>query len=134
MVERAQAMIPPPRRRSSPFAVDHVAYELATRYAERQTRPEPFDPRVLFTRLATRWLPYGRGRETRPDIWAPGAGEANGTIGYLIGQAVGFQLRRSEDRKAVRETSLSRDPEYLIEEAKTDPRSSTRTKEVMGEG
>jgi hypothetical protein len=77
---------------------------------------------------------YGRGRETRPDIWAPGAGGANGATGYLIGQAAGSYVRRSEDRKAVRETSLSGDPEYLTEEAKTDLRFDTDTKEVMGEG
>ena len=77
---------------------------------------------------------YGRGRETRPDIWAPGAGGANGATGYLIGEAVGFYLRRSEDRKAVRETSLSGDPEYLTEEAKTDLRLDTEAKEVTGEG
>jgi hypothetical protein len=77
---------------------------------------------------------YGRGRETRPDIWAPGAGGANGATGYLIGQAAGSYVRRSVDRKAVRETSLSGDPEYLTEEAKTDLRLDTEAKEVTGEG
>ena len=72
-----------------------------------------------------------RGRETRPDIWAPGAGGANGATGYLIGEAAGFYLRRSQDRRAVLDTSLSRKPEYLTEEAKTDSRSSTKRKEVM---
>jgi hypothetical protein len=36
-------------------------------------------------------------------------------------------LRRSEDRKAVRETSLSKEPEYLTKEAKTDLRFDTDT-------
>ena len=37
-------------------------------------------------------------------------------------------------QKAELDTSLSRDPEYLTEEAKTDLRFDTDTKEVMGEG
>src|SRR5215213_11803140 len=71
-----------------------------------------------------------RGRETRPDIWAPGAGGANGATGYLIGEAAGFYLRRSQDRKAVLEPSIA---EYLTEEAEGHLRLDTNTKEVMRE-
>jgi hypothetical protein len=66
-------------------------------------------------------------------MWAPGAGGANGATGYLIDEAAGFYLRRSEDRKVGLETSLSRDPEYLTEVAKKELRFGTGTKEVMRE-
>jgi hypothetical protein len=67
-------------------------------------------------------------------MWAPGAGGANGTTGYLIGEAAGFYLGRSEDRRAVLETSLRREPKYLTEEAERDLRFDTDTKEVMRKG
>ena len=67
-------------------------------------------------------------------MWAPGAGGANGATGYLIGEAAGFYLRRSEDRKAVRETSIGKEPENQAEEAESDLRLSTDTKEVMRQG
>jgi hypothetical protein len=77
---------------------------------------------------------YGRGRETHPDIWAPGAGGANGATGYLIGEAAGFYLRRSEDRKAGLETSIGREPENLAEEAMSNLRFDAETKVVMRQG
>ena len=69
---------------------------------------------------------YGRGRETRPDIWAPGAGGANGATGYLIGQAAGSYVRRSEDRKVGLGTSIGREPENLAEEAERDTHAHRR--------
>ena len=67
-------------------------------------------------------------------MWAPGAGGANGETGYLVDEAAGFYPRRSEARKAGLETSIGREPEYLIEEAKTDLGFSTGSKEMTREG
>jgi hypothetical protein len=49
-------MSPNTRRQSSSFAVDHVAYKTATRYAEWQMCPATADFKVFVTRLAIRWL------------------------------------------------------------------------------
>jgi hypothetical protein len=67
-------------------------------------------------------------------IWAPGAGGANGATGYLFGEVAGSYLRRSEDRKAGLETSISEEPENQAEEAESDLRLSRDTKEVMSQG
>src|SRR5215211_7814458 len=53
---------------SSSFAVDHVAYESATRYAERQTRPGSSDSRVPIRRPAIRWL-YTVEAEKPVQLW-----------------------------------------------------------------
>ena len=67
-------------------------------------------------------------------MWASGVGGANDATGYLVDDAAGSYLRRSEDRKAVRETSIGKEPENQAEEAESDLRLSTDTKEVMRQG
>ena len=66
-------------------------------------------------------------------MWAPGAGGANGATGYLVDEAAGFYLRTSQDRKAGLETSISREPVNLVEEAERDLKFDTITKEVIQE-
>jgi hypothetical protein len=46
----------------------------------------------------------------------------------------GFYLRRSEDRKAGRETNIGKEPEKQAEEAENNLRLSTDTKEEMRQG
>ena len=85
-------MTPTNRQQSSPFAVDHVAYKLATRYAEQQTRQGSSDTRVPIRRLAIRWL-YTVEAEKPAQMWAPEAGGANGASGYRTEEMVGFCMR-----------------------------------------
>src|ERR671920_1238208 len=101
MVERAQAMIPPSRQPSSSFAVDHVAYKPATRYAEGQTRPGSSDSRVPITRLAVRWLHTVEAEKPiqligRPERVEPMAQSATSlmrrTVNPLIVQGTPFLL------------------------------------------
>jgi hypothetical protein len=75
----------------------------------------------------------GQRPRNPPRFWAPGAGGAHGATGYLLGEAAGSYLRRSQDRKVGLQTSLSGEPEYLTGKAEKVIRFKTHTKEVMGE-
>src|SRR5215217_5847385 len=91
-----RAMTPTNRQQSSPFAVDHVAYKLATRYAEQQTRQGSSDTRVPIRRPAIRWL---YTVEAEKPIQISGSPErmeptgSNGATGYPTEEMVGFCMR-----------------------------------------
>ena len=122
-------MSPNTRRWSSPFAVDHVAYKLPRRYAERQMCPATADFKVFVTRLAVRWLTYGRGRETHPDMWTPGASAANGGSGHLIDEVAGFSAKVRTQKGG---TSISREPENQAEEERSDLTFATIMLRALG--
>src|SRR5215208_2311283 len=122
-------MSPNTRRWSSPFAVDHVAYKPPRRYSERQMCPATADFKVFVTRLAVRWLTYGRGRETHPDMWTPGASAANGGSGHLIDEVAGFSAK-VRTQKGV--TSISREPENQAEEERSDLTFATIMLRALG--
>jgi hypothetical protein len=67
-------------------------------------------------------------------MWASGVGGANDATGYLVDEAAGSYLRRSEGRKAGLETGIGKEPENQAEEAERHLRFDTDTKEVMREG
>src|SRR5215218_10850066 len=96
-----RAMSPNTRRWSSPFAVDHVAYKLPRRYAERQMCPATADFKIFVTRLAIRWLHTVEAEKPtqtcgRPERVQPMAEAATSLTRWPV-----FR-RRSEHRKAGR--------------------------------
>src|SRR5918994_99552 len=110
-------MSPNTRRWSSPFAVDHVAYKLPRRYAERQMCPATADFKIFVTRLAICWLHTVEAEKPsrtcgRPERVQPMAEAATSLTERPVLSA---KLRTQKGG-----TSITGEPENQAEEASRD--------------